>query len=511
MDPVNANDFSINQLRNWCSAFNLATHGSKSTLAARLSEVHFRGKCPSMPNETCSNKKRQPNLNESANAENVSELDNKSNEKANAQNIPETDEKANEATLNEREEKANEAAINEREEEPNEATMSERGEEPNEMANDGEEESNEMANYDEGGESEEDANDEPNEEHKEADVNEGQGKAELKRAAKNEQKNLEKSEEMQDNEENAKDGKQLYFLNDIQQKLAIENAFQKEKLKLMARELELMNFERELLRRENDLLRASERVSERETSCKVTKDDEIPFQSIKEMLPDFDGHTNVSVWRTHINVLKMTYGLTENKLRSLIFSKVKGDAQAWVYSKPELANEKVDTLSASMEKAFLPKESAITLRKKLEARKWQTNESFTSYFNTKVTLSNGLEMPECELIDYIIHGISDRQIRTSANMMCFKEKDALLSALQHVNLVAPRSGGATNNSGKIEKPVFRCYNCNCLGHIASDCRKPKREVGACFVCGKMGHLAAACEENKKTSSPATRRDDYNAS
>ncbi|KAH8294431.1 hypothetical protein KR054_004105, partial [Drosophila jambulina] len=140
--------------------------------------------------------------------------------------------------------------------------------------------------------------------------------------------------------------------------------------------------------------------------------------------------------------------MTENKLRSLIFTKVKGDAQAWVFSKPELANDTVENLLTSMEKAFLPKESAITLRKKLESRKWQANESFTSYFNTKVTLANGLEMPECELIDYIIHGMPDRQIRLSANMMCFKAKDDLLSALQHVNLIAPRSGGATSSSEK---------------------------------------------------------------
>jgi len=61
-------------------------------------------------------------------------------------------------------------------------------------------------------------------------------------------------------------------------------------------------------------------------------------------------------------MLEMTYALTENKLRSLVFTKLKGDAQAWVYSKPEFANEKIDTLLTSMEKAFPPKESAITLR-----------------------------------------------------------------------------------------------------------------------------------------------------
>ncbi|XP_046868976.1 zinc finger CCHC domain-containing protein 13-like [Drosophila willistoni] len=47
------------------------------------------------------------------------------------------------------------------------------------------------------------------------------------------------------------------------------------------------------------------------------------------------------------------------------------------------------------------------------------------------------------------------------------------------------------------KPTFRCFNCNCLGHLAADCNKPIRATGACFGCGEMGHRVADCSQNKK--------------
>lgn len=45
----------------------------------------------------------------------------------------------------------------------------------------------------------------------------------------------------------------------------------------------------------------------------------------------------------------------------------------------------------------------------------------------------------------------------------------------------------------------RCFNCYKAGHIAKDCKQPKRERGSCFKCDEMGHLAPECTsvERKK--------------
>lgn len=42
--------------------------------------------------------------------------------------------------------------------------------------------------------------------------------------------------------------------------------------------------------------------------------------------------------------------------------------------------------------------------------------------------------------------------------------------------------------------VEACYNCGRGGHIAKDCKEPKRErEQCCYNCGKPGHLARDCD------------------
>jgi hypothetical protein len=43
---------------------------------------------------------------------------------------------------------------------------------------------------------------------------------------------------------------------------------------------------------------------------------------------------------------------------------------------------------------------------------------------------------------------------------------------------------------------MKCYNCNKNGHMAKECKEPKREKGACFYCAKLGHQAKDCRKKK---------------
>lgn len=36
---------------------------------------------------------------------------------------------------------------------------------------------------------------------------------------------------------------------------------------------------------------------------------------------------------------------------------------------------------------------------------------------------------------------------------------------------------------------FHCHNCNTMGHLAADCKQPKRKKGSCFKCNEMGHIS----------------------
>jgi hypothetical protein len=51
------------------------------------------------------------------------------------------------------------------------------------------------------------------------------------------------------------------------------------------------------------------------------------------------------------------------------------------------------------------------------------------------------------------------------------------------------------------KPAFdkegkpKCFNCNLYGHMAKDCRKPKKKP-TCYNCDKEGHIAKDCRAPK---------------
>jgi len=45
----------------------------------------------------------------------------------------------------------------------------------------------------------------------------------------------------------------------------------------------------------------------------------------------------------------------------------------------------------------------------------------------------------------------------------------------------------------------KCFNCNIYGHMARECKKPKksRETRKCYKCDKVGHLAKDCRSKQK--------------
>jgi len=57
-------------------------------------------------------------------------------------------------------------------------------------------------------------------------------------------------------------------------------------------------------------------------------------------------------------------------------------------------------------------------------------------------------------------------------------------------------GKSRNNFDKNGKP--RYFNCNLYGHLAKECRRPKkeRETRKCYNCNKQGHLAKDCKSKQ---------------
>jgi len=55
---------------------------------------------------------------------------------------------------------------------------------------------------------------------------------------------------------------------------------------------------------------------------------------------------------------------------------------------------------------------------------------------------------------------------------------------------------ARDNFNKNRK--LRCFNCNAYGHMARDCRKPKKEkeMRKCYKYNKIGYLAKDCRSKQ---------------
>ncbi|XP_076659907.1 uncharacterized protein LOC143363195 [Halictus rubicundus] len=161
----------------------------------------------------------------------------------------------------------------------------------------------------------------------------------------------------------------------------------------------------------------------------------------------------------------------------------------------------------------------LILRRELETRRWNTNETFADYLHEKIALASRIPVPGNETICYVIDGISCQQLRIQARMQCFTSLEALLTAFANVPLpkeANPRqrredyfslksgqqhsmqgrtSSGTSEPRRKQRDPdiPLKCYNCNEMGHFAASCTKPKREKGSCYKCGKFGHLSNQCQ------------------
>lgn len=155
------------------------------------------------------------------------------------------------------------------------------------------------------------------------------------------------------------------------------------------------------------------------------------ISELGELISEFSGAEDTfRKWQEQLKFVIVTYNLDNNAARILVAIKLKGRVLEWFHSQPEYLKLPVDALIEKMRNIFdnqLAEERYI----QFEKRSWQRTESFWCYYSDKIRLAKHLPVDDKELVDHLINGIPNEQMREEARKYCFKSKEKLLDQFRH--------------------------------------------------------------------------------
>lgn len=223
----------------------------------------------------------------------------------------------------------------------------------------------------------------------------------------------------------------------------------------------------------------------------------------RNIIPEFnpsEKNQRVDVWIKKVNECAEVYGWDEKTLVHFAMQKLAGLAKTWYESLNSILYS-WEEWQIKLSNAFPSEQNFGQLLEDMLKRKSRPNELIENYYYEKIVLLNQCEIYGRKAVDCVIHGISDRTIRSSALALRCEEPDQLLKFLLSNNkelqqppvrdrntfIVEDRQGGNRANLKTISS--LYCYNCKEKGHPFSRCIKPLLK---CTHCNKIGHKSEIC-------------------
>ncbi|KAK9304218.1 hypothetical protein QLX08_004378 [Tetragonisca angustula] len=215
-----------------------------------------------------------------------------------------------------------------------------------------------------------------------------------------------------------------------------EIEYVRRQLELSEREKALAERELDLTRQQIELLREMQRLSVRDQEREIVQRvSPVDISAIAELLSNFDGSANTfETWERRIIELRNTYKLSDDMVKLLIGSRLRGNALKWLHSRVEYVSMPLDELLDNLREMFYHPENVLVARRKFEARVWKREEPFSEYLHEKVILGNRVPINDIEIIEYIIEGIPDSALRDLARAQRIKTKKDLLESFERITL-----------------------------------------------------------------------------
>lgn len=243
----------------------------------------------------------------------------------------------------------------------------------------------------------------------------------------------------------------------------------------------------------------------------------IDFQNI---IPNFDPaakNQRIDTWVHKVNECASVYGWDDKTTTHLALQKLQGLAKTW-YESQRSIKFTWEQWQAKIINAFPSEQNYGQMLEEMLARKSRFNEPIEVYYYEKLALINQCELSDRRAVDCIIHGISDKTMKSSALALRCTNPDQLLQFLMsnressssserpHVKkLVGNHSASTAQNNRSGFRPnqstSILCFNCKEKGHPYLQCPKP---INRCKSCHKIGHNAEDCKSSKE-SKPEVKR------
>lgn len=231
----------------------------------------------------------------------------------------------------------------------------------------------------------------------------------------------------------------------------------------------------------------------------------------KNILPDFDPSSKnqrVDIWLKKVNECATVYGWDDKTTIHFAMQKLQRLAKVWYEGLNSILFTWVEWQEKLL-KAFPCEQNYGQSLEEMLKRKSRCSEPIEVYYYDKLALLNQCDIDGKRAVECIIHGLSDKTLKSSALALRCSHPDLLLRFLisnKETSQFSDRSSyknktdsnSDTNTNSQTNKgdrnvnpqgDTVVCFNCKEVGHSFLKCPKP---LIRCSQCSRVGHKAENC-------------------